>query len=464
MALPSPGPAPSEAAEASSLAAASTSGVAAASPRAVRGPLATGRVFYGWWLVAAAAGIQLLSGALFAQAFGAYVVVLREEFGWSKTALSAASSLREVESGVLGPAQGWLLNRFGPRVICQVGLVILAIGFVLFSRVQGFAEFLAVFFVMSVGASMAGYLTLTFAAVQWFERRRATALSLTAAGGAIGGMLVRGTVASMESFGWRETALLSAVIVLVVGLPLSQLIRWRPADYGLRPDGDRVTFAEDGTEVAEVTSSADGTRDFTLREAVHTRAFWFVSFGHGSALFIVSALNVHLISHLKEGLGYSLGFASTVAIVLPMLFLVGTLLGGPVGDRFSKRWLAVGCMWVHAIAILMLAHTTSTTVVVTAGVIHGLAWGLRGPQMAAIRADYFGRTSFATILGVSNGIIIIGTILGPVIAGYVYDQTGSYRIGFDILAGLATAGSLFFMLAPKPPRPLAHPASAVARS
>ena len=112
-------------------------------------------------------------------------------------------------------------------------------------------------------------------------------------------------------------------------------------------------------------------------------------------------------------------------------------------------------MWAHSTAILGLAYVTTVPLLLAFATLHGLAWGLRGPQMAAIRADYFGRTHFATILGVSNALIIIGTISGPVIAGYVYDVTNSYRIGFTIVAALAAAGSLFFILAPKPQRPLA---------
>lgn len=425
-----------------------------APPKAIARP----RLFYGWWIVSAAAGIQLISGALLGQAFGAYVAVLRADFGWSATSLSLAASMREMEAGVTGPVQGWLYLRFGARRMAQAGLLMFALGFVAFSQVHTLPQFFAAFLLMAIGMSFSGYLTLTSVAVQWFERRRATALALVAAGGAIGGVLVRVTVASIEAFGWRPTALISAAIILGVGLPLTQLFRERPSDMGLSMDGDDPS---DTTRpiVRGRHAAPDGTRDFTLREALRTRAFWLVGLGHTSALFVVSALNVHLISHLKDGLGHSLGFASTIALVLPAMFLVGTLLGGPFGDRFSKRWLAVGCLFAHAGALAMFANVSSTPLILVAAIVHGLAWGLRGPQMAALRADYFGRQAFATIMGVSNMVIIIGTILGPIIAGYVYDQTGSYRIGFDILAVLAAAGSVFFILAPAPRRPLANPAA-----
>jgi MFS family permease len=416
------------------------------------GWLSPSRLFYGWWIVIASAGLQMLNGALLGQAFGAYVVVLRAEFGWSATSLAAASSLREMESGIVGPVQGWLLHRFGPRLIAQVGLVIFAGGFILFSRMQTLTEFYTAFLVMAVGASMSGYLTVTYVAVQWFEKKRATALGLMATGGAVGGLLVRVTVASMETFGWRETGVLSAIILLALGLPLTMILRFRPADSGMYPDG--VPPVEEPRN-ADGSALAGQTRDFTLGEAIRTRAFWLVGFGHASALFVVSALNVHFISHLNHGMGYSLGFATSISLLLPLMFLIGTVAGGPLGDRFDKRWVMVVCMLMHGTAILLLAFAWNLVMVIIFCVMHGLAWGVRGPQMAAIRADYFGRTSFATILGVSNAIIIIGTISGPVIAGYVYDVTGSYRIGFEILSAFAILGSGFFILGRAPQRPLA---------
>jgi MFS family permease len=139
---------------------------------------------------------------------------------------------------------------------------------------------------------------------------------------------------------------------------------------------------------------------------------------------------------------------------------LGTLTGGPLGDRFSKRALVTLCMAMHVAGLLMLSHAAGLAMVIGFAVLHGLAWGWRGPQMAAMRADYFGRSSFGKVLGVSNLVIIVGTIAGPLIAGVVYDQTGSYRAGFDILAGMAAAGSVFFILAkkPAPPRRRSAPA------
>ncbi|MCC7363586.1 MAG: MFS transporter [Dehalococcoidia bacterium] len=414
------------------------------------------KTFYGWWIVGAGAGIQLLQSALLGQAYGSYVVLLREEFGWSKTALAAASSLREMETGITGPFQGWLLDRLGPRVVARAGVLLFALGLMLFSQVQSLLTFYLTFVVMALGMSLMGYLTITFAVVQWFERKRATAISLSSAGFAIGGMVIPGVVFLLESFGWRWTAFASGVAVLVIGLPLTQVLRHRPSDYGLLPDGDPPAPRGAGVTRQGLGGANAGTRDHTLAEAMRTRAFWFIAMGHGSALFVVSAMNVHLVSHLKESLDYSLGEASTIVFLMTLLFLTGTVSGGLLGDRVNKRLLVVACMGMHAAGLVLLSHATGLAMVIAFALLHGLAWGWRGPQMAAIRADYFGPSSFGKILGVSNIVIIVGTISGPIIAGQVYDQTGNYRIGFDILAAIAALGSIFFILARRPARPAAN--------
>lgn len=415
-----------------------------------RGPA---RVFYGWWIVAAGAGMQFLQSAFLGQAYGAYVVVLNDQFGWSKTSLAAASSLREAESGILGPLHGWMLDKFGPRKVSATGMVIMAIGFMLFSQVQSLPQFYGAFLVMSIGGSMAGFLTVTFAAIHWFERRRATAVSLTSMGFGLGGMAVPLTVLLIEGIGWRGTAFLSGCVLLAVGLPLTQVLRHHPEDLGLRPDGDpphpRAQVVDTDGEPA-VALTPQGSSDFTLREAVRTRAFWLISFGHGSALFVVSSMSVHLVSHVRDSQGYTLGQASTIVFLLTLIFMCGNLSGGFLGDRVNKRVLLVTCMVMHCVGLLILSHAVNLWMVIAFTLIHGLAWGWRGPQMTAIRADYFGRSSFGKIMGASNMIIIIGTILGPIIAGFMYDRTGNYRLGFDILAGIALSGSIFFLLAKKP--------------
>jgi OFA family oxalate/formate antiporter-like MFS transporter len=138
--------------------------------------------------------------------------------------------------------------------------------------------------------------------------------------------------------------------------------------------------------------------------------------------------------------------------------MVGQIGGGWAGDRFSKRAIVVGCMLGHAVALLLLAFASAFWMVLAFGVLHGLAWGVRGPLMSAMRADYFGSASFGTITGVSSMVVMLGMMGGPLVAGILADRTGSYEIGFSVLAGLAALGSVFFWLARRPPPPRRLPA------
>jgi sugar phosphate permease len=280
--------------------------------------------------------------------------------------------------------------------------------------------------------------------VRWFRRRRSVALSISATGMGTGGLLTPLIVAGLTNLGWRWTAVLSGLIVLAVGLPLAQLVRSSPERYGLLPDGD--TRAPD--------LSAPGApamrTDFTVRQAVRTPAFWYISLGHGAALLVVSAVLVHLVIHVNERLGYSLGQAASVVAVMTVMQVIGQLSGGFAGDRYSKRFICAACMLAHAAALLMLAFATTYAMVLAFAVMHGLAWGVRGPLMGAIRADYFGAASFGRITGVSSMIVMFGMMGGPLVAGILADRTGSYVPGFSILATLAAVGSIFFVLARRP--------------
>ena len=403
------------------------------------------RVFYGWWMVGAGFGLELLIGSLMFHAYGAYAVLLREEFGWSKTLLSAAFSMARAESGIFGPIQGWLTDRFGPRALMRTGMLVFAAGFMLFSRLDGPVTFFATFFMMAVGASLGGYLPISVALVTWFRRRRALALSISGMGMSIGGLLTPLVVASLSHFGWRATALASGVIVLLLGLPLAQVVRHRPEAYGLAPDGDapRPLDGAPAPTPLEVKS-------YTAREAMRTRAFWYISLGHAAALLVVSAVMVHMIIHVTERLGYSLHQAGAVVALLTVMQATGQLTGGWLGDRFSKRWICAACMLGHASALMVLGLASAFWMVLVFAVLHGLAWGMRGPLMAAIRADYFGPGSFGMISGVSSMVIMFGMMLGPLVAGILADRTGSYLAGFSVLAAVAAVGSLAFVLARRP--------------
>ena len=405
------------------------------------------RLFYGWYMVGAACGLQWLQAALMTQSFGAYVAVLQAERGWSKTALAGAAALQQMESALLGPVLGWIIDRFGPQGIIRAGVVLFGAGLMLLSRTDTLGGFYAAFVVMALGASFFGFFPANVALINWFERWRARALSSLSFGLAVGGMCVPLVAWSLQSFGWRATAFSSGVFAIAVGLPLALVMKRRPEDYGLAVDG-----LAPASRVARQEPWRQG-RDFTAREALRTRAFWLISLGHGFALFVVHGVNVHAINHMTQDLGYTLGQASLAYMLLPLSQIGGVVAGWLIGDRYEKRFIAATCMLMHMTALLLLTYAQNLAMVLAFAVLHGAAWGLRGPFMQAIRADYFGRSAIGMILGLSLMIIVVGQVGGPMLAGVLADATGNYRLGFTVLALLAGLGSLFFVLARKPQLP-----------
>jgi sugar phosphate permease len=389
------------------------------------------------------------------QSFGAYLAVLQAERGWSKTALSGAAALQQMESAILGPVLGWFIDRFGPQGMIRAGIVVFGIGLMLLSFTDSLLAFYGAFVVIALGASLCGFFPVNVALIHWFERWRARALSSLSLGIALGGISVPAVAWSLQTFGWRATAFTSGIIAIVVGLPLAMVFKRRPEDHGLVVDG--VTKIEDPTGEARPEKPSN-RRDFTAREALRTPAFWLLSLGHGFALLVVHAVSVHAIAHMHQGLGYSVAQASLVYTLLTLSQIGGVVIGWLIGDRYDKRLISGGCMLGHMAGLLLLTYAdavpASTPMVLAFAVLHGAAWGLRGPFMQALRADYFGRSAIGMILGLSVMIIVVGQVGGPMIAGILADATGNYRAGFTILGVLAGIGSLFFFFARKPEFPL----------
>src|SRR3954468_21087707 len=312
------------------------------------------RIFYGWKIVAAATALQFLQAGLLMQSFGAYVAVLAEERGWSKTALSGAAAIHQMEVAVLGPILGWLLDRFGPRRFVAFGVTLFGCGLMSLSRIETLIGFYSCFIVIALGVGFCGFFPLNVAIIHWFERKRARAISSMSIGLACGGLTVPLVAWSIQTWGWRPTAFVSGLIAIGVGVPLASVIRNRPSDIGEVVDGG---FSElPSSDPSSKSESEDPTRDFTAREAVRTPAFWLLSLGHGFALFVVQAVVVHSIAHLKEGLGYSIGQAALFYTLVVVSQIGGVMIGWGIGDRYDKRHIAAACMLMHAAGLLLLTY------------------------------------------------------------------------------------------------------------
>ena len=399
-------------------------------------------LFPGWWVLGAAVAVQILPAAFLMHAYSAYAVVMQPEFGWSTAIFATAFSAQQAASGLLGPFQGWLLQRFGPQRIIRIGLVVFAIGLVMLSQVHGLPLFFTAVVIASFGASLGGFLAPTTAVVNWFIRHRSMALALLQVALSAGGLIAPVIAWSLTTYGWRFTAIASAVLVLAIGLPLTRIIRNRPEDIGLTPDGDTVEEQQILNEKPQA--------EFSAREAIRTRAFWFISLGHALALTVVSAVLAHLMLYLTQEKGFSLAFGASMVAVMTASSLVGQLSGGLLGYRVEKRLIAIAAMFGHSGALCMLVFGGSLPWIIAFAILHGLSWGLRAPIMQALRADYFGRHSFGQVLGLASPLITSGMVAGPLIVGLLADKSGSFQPGFLVVASLAALGSIFFIFTHPP--------------
>ncbi len=419
-------------------------------PWAPRGARSGRKIFTGWKVVGTSSVVWALQSLIWVQGYGNLAVELRTRFGWSKTFFSVAFAATRAEAALLSPAQGRALERFGITQVMRIGSVIGLVGFLGLSQVQTQRQFLAVMLFAAIGVAMTGFLTISTATVSWFERKRARALSLQTMGFALGGFAAPVIVAGYNLIGWRWTTALAGIVLSGAAWLASGITGQDREASGEPVDGI------DASSVPGTERRAEGVSDrhFTASEAFRTRAFWMISLGHGSALLVVSASMAHLALYLTEDRDFTAGKAAVLAGIVPAFQLLGTVLGGFLGDRFNKRLIAGVAMCMHAMALLLLTWVDHWAAIGAFVVLHGLAWGVRGPQMQAIRADYFGATDFARIMGWSSIIITIGSMTGPLVAGSLADQTGNYRLGFTIVALAAAFGTVFWVLATPPTRPL----------
>jgi sugar phosphate permease len=402
-----------------------------------------------------------------------WAVALEHQFGWSRTQLGFAMTLARVEESFMGPVEGYLTDRVGTRRIVLFGLLVVGTGFVFFSRIQNLWMFYLAYIILALGHGFAGWVPLMTLLNHWFSRRRAIAVGWSNAGGRLGALILVPAIAwavdpAHDRLGWQLTALIIGVFILVVAFPLTRLIRNRPLDYGLLPDGaaptPRSVVAAPGQRPAEPKVEAEGTSvDFTLSQALRTPAFWLISFGHGCTTIPLPAIWVHLGLLLADA-GFQVQTTAWVVATYTGLAMLFQLVGGYVGSKIPVRLGLLVFTTIQAGAVLLLTSPNSLSMIFLFAVLFGIGWGGRNPMTVTIRGEYFGRASFGSILGFSTLPMNIMMLFSAPFAGYIRDTVGTYDIAFLILAVVNFIGGILFFVAKKPSlRPASRQAKTMER-
>ena len=328
---------------------------------------------------------MVLLGIAGLHGLGVFFSALQREYLWSSALLSGAFALSRAESGFLGPVEGYLVDRIGPRKMVAIGLVILGIGFVLLSRVDSLPSFYIALVVIALGTGIGGFLAIMASLTNWFYRLRARAMAVATVGVNIGGLLIVLLTWAVDTYGWRAAAFICALIVWALIVPIVMVLRDRPEDYGLLPDGDVAPPARsDDSGDAAAHSAADDDNDMTVREALYSQAFWLVSLVHGIAVMSLSALAVHQIERMVLA-GVSLQMAGLVVTIYTGVGIFFRVLSGYIADIFDKRYVIAVFLVFQTAALFVFAVGNTVFMFVLFGLLFAPGWSGRGAALTAFR-------------------------------------------------------------------------------
>ena len=328
-------------------------------------------IFYGWWLVGISVALLTLMALSVFQGLGTFLVALQREFGWSRTVLSGAFSLSRAQGAVIGPIEGWLIDKVGNRRMILFGYLLMAFGFLMFSQVgnskfwdiglfrleSGVLQFYIAFITISLGSGVGGWLAIMAMLNNWFVRHRSLAIATSMSGIHFGGLLVPVLALGIELYGFRWTTFGIAIILAALILPVFAALRDRPEDVGLLPDGDRPGGRRPAERATAQASAADDDEpEFTAMQALRTRAFWILTIVHMSSSVSIVTLALHLAPKLTD-MGMSLSGAGTIVLIYTILALPAQFAAGWLADRMPKPPLIFFFIFLQGIAIMLVAIT-----------------------------------------------------------------------------------------------------------
>lgn len=383
-----------------------------------------GRVFYGWWMVAACLLVATLSWTLGVFGVSVYLYAITQLRGWSIGVVSSAITVFYLTGACLSMPVGSLIGSRGPRAVFAVGALAMGTGVALLGRVTEPWQVYAIFMLAGVGYACLGATALTTTLAPWFERHQGRAMTIALLGASFGGMLgLPLLAASIELFGFARATLLAGTAVVGIVVPLAWwVLRRRPQDMGLLPDG----------MLPDRQAPAAEPRRWDRASALRTVQFRTSIAAFGLALMVQLGFLTHHIALAAPLLGAS-GAAALVSATAIAAF-IGRLVLARFTDGMDVRLAAAAMFGGGAVALGLLALAASPVALVIASLVYGLTIGNVTTLSPIIVRREFGATSFGAIYGVGAMIIGLLSCLGPSLFGWLHDASGSYRLPFLVAA------------------------------
>ena len=412
-------------------------------------------LFYGWLIVMVGGTMTAVAGGTFYFGFSAVFDPIIREFGWSRAATSVAYSIRAEVGGLEAPLVGVLLDRFGPRRVMRAGIVILSLGMFIIAATQNIWMFYFGFTVATIGMGACGGLAGMLAITRWFDRRRGRALAIMTIGNGLGGLMVPVLAVLIVNFGWRAALVAAGFYIMLIGLPLTFIMVDRPEQMGLNPDG--ISEDEKAAQAANDTSDSDDggneakPEDVTLsgKQAIKTRSFWILAFALVFISLSGAAITVHLVPHFIH-VGMPDELAALGMTALATISLVGRVGFGFAADKYDKRYVMAAAMGMQALGCAGLALVQGPISALLVLAVLSPGFGGSVPVRPALQADYFGVNSFGAVQGFLMLVSTLGGAVGPVLAGWMFDQSDSYQAAWLVLGVISLVGVPLILILQRP--------------
>jgi len=387
------------------------------------------KIFYGWWIVLACSLIGLYVSGTVNFGFTAFFEPIREEFGWSYTQISLAASLRGLEMGIFAPVVGFLADRFGPRKVILWGTVTVGFGLILLSLTQSLAMFYGAFLLLAFGAGGCTAVVSMTAVANWFRRKIGLALGVLGSGIGVGGLMVLLIVGLIELYQWRPTLIILGLGMWALGIPLSFVVRNRPEHYGYLPDGE-VSIPD-----VQAHDMQDTGVEIGLRQALKMRSFLYLNIVEAVRMLTLMAVLTHVMPYLAS-VGMPRPTAGLFAGAIPLISIIGRFGLGWLGDVLDKRHMMAMAIGLISLGSLAFSYVPLRWAIVAFLILFSLGLGGSMILRGSIVREYFGRDSFGKMIGVIMGSASVGGIIGPTLAGWVFDTVGSYQPVWLLFCGL----------------------------
>lgn len=404
--------------------------------------------YYGWYIAFALAITETISWGIIYYAFTVFITPMETDLGWSRSELTGGFSLMLLVMGAMAFPVGTWVDRHGSRFLMTVGSILASLLILAWSQVADLNTFYLIWAGLGVCAACVLYEPAFAVMAAWFTRRRSRALAIiTFAAGLASTIFIPLSDILLRTFGWRQAVFILSVFLAFTTIPLHALIlRRRPHDLGLLPDGD--------TQTAESRPVVTG---MALSEVLHNRFFWLMTFAFSLSFLASSAIRVHIIPFLI-GSGIDASTAAFASGAIGFMQVVGRAAFAPLEARLSARLMVAGVFGLQAAAIAALLFGASFWTVIIFITVFGASYGAQLLARASMIAEMFGASHYGRISSVMAIFLTISGTIAPVGAGLIYDHFGSYQLVLWLMVGLGLAATVVMVVA----RSAVKPAPAIA--